>query len=105
MRWRGGAATDGEDGGLATARAWRRGARGVKLRRGVKIVFHFADFSSFQLEGRVAVVANVVVAALGLARVEHVGRAALWAGYSDGSQFHGDSAWLKAKRAVKAQEW
>jgi hypothetical protein len=66
--------------------------------------FDLADAGGFQLEGRVAFVADVVEAALGLARVEDVVGATLRAGNVEGRKRHRSSASPAWKRNVKPRQ-
>jgi hypothetical protein len=54
---------------FATARARGGRARGIRVRRHLKVFLYFAHLGGFEFEGGIAVVADVVEAAGGLAGV------------------------------------
>jgi len=57
---------------FATARARGSRARGVRVLRHLKVILYFAQFGGLEFEGRIAVVADVVEAAGGLAGVNDI---------------------------------
>ena len=63
---------DGKYFSFATARARGSGARGVRVRRHLKVFLYLAQLGGFELEGRNAVIADVVEAACGLAGVNDI---------------------------------
>ena len=70
---------DGKYFSFATARARGSRARGVRVRRHLKVFLYFAHLGGCELEGRIAVAADVVETARGLARVHDILGAALGA--------------------------
>jgi len=97
-----------KDTRFTTARAGRRGSARVRLEQNFQTFLDFAYPGGFQLKGGVAVVANVVEAALGLAGVDYIPRRAMRALCREGRELHGvlsiaQRSWACQARAAEFQ--
>ena len=88
----------GENLGFVAPAAGGRGRAGLGLGRDCKILRDFPHPRRFQFKGGVAMVANVVVTALRLARIEHLCGATLRADDGDGREGHGVSSMAQRER-------
>src|SRR5208337_4822109 len=93
---------NGEDPRFVAPRAGGRGGAGIGVRRDFKILRDFTHPRRFQLKGGVAIVANVVVTALRLARIKHVVGTALRADHRDRRERHGVSSMAQTRLQVTA---
>ena len=83
---------NGEDPRFMAPRAGGRGGAGIGVGWNFKILRDFPHPRRFQLKCGVAIVANVVVAALRLAGIKHVAGTALRADHRDRRERHGVSS-------------
>jgi hypothetical protein len=88
---------NGEDPRFVAPRTGGRGGAGIGVGRNFKVLRDFPHPRCFQLKGGVAMVANVVVAALRLARVKHIGRPALRADHRNRLERHEVSSMAKTR--------
>ena len=90
-----------EDFRFVTSRAGGGRGAGVRVGWNLKIIRDFPHSRCFQLKCGVAMIANMVVAALRLAGIKHVGRAALRAGHRNRRERHGVSSMAQPCRACQ----
>ena len=92
---------NGEYLGFATARARSGGTGRFGFGRHRERIRQFTHLGGFELEGRIAVVADMVETTRWLAGVKNILRPALRAGNGNGGKPHRSSEWRSATGAVK----
>jgi ABC-type Fe3+/spermidine/putrescine transport system ATPase subunit len=89
LRRRGWAVLESRETAFAAARAGRGGRRGIGVGRRREVSLQFAEALGFELEGCVALVADMAEAALGLAGIDDVARTAPGTGDGERHERHG----------------
>ena len=92
---------DGEDPRFVAPRTGRRGCAGIGVGGNFEILRDFSHPGRFQFKGGVAIVANVVVAALRLAGIKHVAGTALRTGHRNRRERHGISSMAQRQQCCQ----